>query len=57
MKKIQNFSSVSLKLCLLRRDMGCEYHYSDSNLVYNHLICPHLPPKGLTDHYDLTDVN
>ena len=29
--KIQNFSSISLKLCLLgkkkHRDMGCEYHY------------------------------
>ena len=31
--KIQNFSSISLKLCLLtlgqkNRDMGCEYHFS-----------------------------
>ena len=33
--KIQNFSSLSLKLCLLakknHRDMGCEYHYRRIN--------------------------
>ena len=35
--KIQNFSSISLKLRLLdqkkHRDMGCEYHYSNSKFT------------------------
>ena len=40
--KIQNFSSISIKLCLLgqkkHRDTGCEYHYSKTKYFFMLLV-------------------
>ena len=39
--KIQNYTSVSLKLCLLgknNRDMGCEYHFNITLIILLYMV-------------------